>query len=137
TWRLWLSAGAAVAAGIALTWMLFGQHFLHKSAPQPNQIVENSFEPPMLRTATWSGMMDDGTEVVDNQPMRRMKRKVVEQVEWYDPKDRAMVRTTMPKQEIYLIGLETNAGSTRHDGPTRKRVWEHEVREVSVRAGSE
>ena len=108
TWRLWLSAGAAVAAGIALTWVLFGQHLFHKSVPQQNQIVENSFEPPMLRTATWSGMMDDGTEVVDNQPMRRMKRKVVEQVEWYDAADRAMVRTTLPKQEIFLIGLETN-----------------------------
>jgi hypothetical protein len=108
TWRLWLSAGAAVAAGIAVTWMVFGHHLLHKSVPQRNEFVENSVEPPMLRTATWSGMMDDGTEVVDNQPMRRIKRKVVEQVEWYDSADRAMVRTTLPKQEIYLIGLETN-----------------------------
>ena len=109
SWRLWLSAGAAVAAGIAVTWMLVGHHLLHKPVPQRNEYVDNSsVDPPMLRTATWSGMMDDGTEVVDNQPMRRMKRKVVEQVEWYDPKDRAMVRTTMPKQEIYLIGLETN-----------------------------
>src|SRR5690242_11150509 len=108
TWRLWLSAGAAVAAGVALTWMLVGQHLFHKSVPLPQIADSTPVEPPVLRTATWSGMMDDGTEIVDNQPMRRMKRKVVEQVEWYDPTDRAMVRTTMPKQEIYLIGLETN-----------------------------
>jgi hypothetical protein len=108
TWRLWLSACAAVAAGVAVAWMLVGHYFIHKSIPQPPIADVTSIDPPMLRTATWSGMMDDGTEVVDNQPMRRMKRRVVEQVEWYDTADRAMVRTTMPKQEIFLIGLETN-----------------------------
>jgi hypothetical protein len=68
----------------------------------------NTVVPPMVQSAVWSPVKDEGLAVVDNQPVRQWRRQVVEEVEWYDAKDGAMVRTRMPRQEIILIGLRTD-----------------------------
>ena len=57
----------------------------------------------MVQSATWSRVKDDGMTVLDDRPVRRLRRSIVEEVEWYDAKDRAMVKTTMPRQQIILI----------------------------------
>ncbi|MDB5319458.1 MAG: hypothetical protein JWN40_1089, partial [Phycisphaerales bacterium] len=64
--------------------------------------------PPMVQSATWSPVKDDGLTVVDDQPVRQWRRQIVEEVEWYDAKDGAMVRTRMPRQQIILIGVRTD-----------------------------
>ena len=63
---------------------------------------------PVLQAATWSRMMDDGAAVVDGQPVRQLRRKVVEEIEWYDAADGAVVRQTVPQQQIFLIGMQTD-----------------------------
>jgi hypothetical protein len=109
TWARWASAGAAVAAGLAVAWLVG-----HRAAPHqnvtPEVVISNSADeaPPMVQSASWSRMVDDGTAVVDDRPVRRLRRKVVEEVEWYDAKAGATVRTTMPRQQIFLIGMKTD-----------------------------
>jgi hypothetical protein len=110
-WRLWTAAGAAMAAGLAVAIIVIAHRApLPKVVKDPRVVSPPIVEAavPMVQSATWSKMMDDGTTVVDDHPMRRMRRKVVNEVEWYDAKDGATVRTTMPQQQIYLIEMKTN-----------------------------
>ena len=85
--------------------------FHHPSIPK-SPIVElpltDESVPPMVQSASWSKMMDDGTTLVDARPMRKMRRKIVEEVEWYDARDGAMVKTTIPRQQIFMIEIKTD-----------------------------
>ena len=63
---------------------------------------------PVLESATWSPVVDEGLGLVDNQPVRKLRRDVVEEVEWFDPRHKAVVRTTTPKQQIFLIDVKTD-----------------------------
>jgi hypothetical protein len=110
--RLWAWAGAAVAASLAVAWLVLGTG---RSAA-PTQVVHSTQTPPhaedtvtpVLQAATWSRMMDDGAAVVDGRPVRQLRRNVVEEIEWYDAKDGAVVRTTVPQQQIFYIGMPTD-----------------------------
>jgi hypothetical protein len=64
--------------------------------------------PPMLQTATWSKVMDDGLGLVNDRPVRRLRRKVVEEVEWYDANSKAVVKCTQPEQQLFLIDMKTD-----------------------------
>ena len=110
-WRLWTAAGAAIAAGLAVAIIVIAHR-----APLPT-VVKNPTDisppiveaaVPLVQSATWSKMMDDGTTMVDDRPMRQMRRRVVNEKEWYDAKNGATVRTTVPQQQIYLIEMKTN-----------------------------
>jgi hypothetical protein len=114
---LWLSiAGAAVAAGVAV---VFGAFNTRQPAPtvaqdpQPEvtplkQFATADEPPPMVQSTTWSGVMDDGLGLVDDRPVRRLRRKVVEEVEWYDAKSNAVVKTIQPRQQVFLIDMKTD-----------------------------
>jgi hypothetical protein len=111
-WRLWLAAGTAVAAGLTVAILMLTHNnrrspvFVTPINPESPAIAQ--VVPPMVQSASWSKMIDDGTTVIADRPMRKMSRKVVEEVEWYDAPNRAMVKTTLPQQEIYLIEMKTN-----------------------------
>jgi hypothetical protein len=110
-WRLWTAAGAAMAAGLAVAIIVIAHRApLHRVVQEKPGISAPLAEAsvPMLESATWTKLTDDGTTMVDDRPMRQMRRKVVNEFEWYDAKDGATVRTTMPQQEIYLIEMKTN-----------------------------
>ena len=106
----WLSGAAAVAAGIAVAWFtVVSRTPKAPDAPEvPNVVVVDDSSPPMLQSAAWSKVMDDGCSLYDDRPVRRLRRKVVEEVEWYDAKAGAVVRTTQPRQQVYLIGMKTD-----------------------------
>jgi hypothetical protein len=111
-WRLG-GGGVAVAAGLAVAMIVIANHgvtpkkIVRDDSLSPIQPVAE-VTPPMLESAVWSKMTDDGTTLVDDRPMRQMRRKVVKETEWYDAKNGATVRTTQPQQQIYLIELKTN-----------------------------
>jgi hypothetical protein len=111
-WRWWAGGAVGIAAGVAVAWMIFANRLPHGPISKPGeQVVVNDLNtevPPMVQSAVWSPVKDEGLAVVDNQPVRQWRRQVVEEVEWYDAKDGAMVRTRMPRQEIILIGLRTD-----------------------------
>jgi hypothetical protein len=111
-WRPWLAVGAALAACLAAAWAMYA----HRPAPRPDiAIVTSATAPaedaaitPVVQSATWSRMVDDGAAVVDGQPVRQLRRKLVEEIEWYDAKDGAVVRQTVPQQQFFLIGMQTD-----------------------------
>jgi len=108
-WRLWLAAGTAIAAGLTVAIMMIVHDARPKFVTPTNPIApEVAQVPPMLQSASWSKMTDEGTTFVADRPMRKLGRKVVEEVEWYDAKNRAMVKTTLPQQQIYLIEMKTD-----------------------------
>jgi hypothetical protein len=110
-WRLGMLAGASVAAGLATAWLLLGNRLSPDKIVSPvDGIVQSDPEtmPPMVQSATWSRMKDDGLAVLDDQPVRQLHRQIVEEVEWYDAKTGATVKTRMPRQQIILIGLRTD-----------------------------
>ena len=110
-WRSWTAAGAALAACLALAWTFYGHRAAHGPevviAPPHTTPVEDPVT-PVVQSATWSRMVDDGAAVVDGQPVRQLRRKLVEEIEWYDAKDGAVVRQTVPQQQIFLIGMQTD-----------------------------
>jgi hypothetical protein len=111
-WRSWTAAGAALAACLAVAWAFYGHRPAHKTdlAIAPPQVapVDDAAVTPVVQSATWSRMVDDGAAVVDGQPVRQLRRKLVEEIEWYDAKDGAVVRQTVPQQQIFLIGMQTD-----------------------------
>jgi hypothetical protein len=115
--RWWIGSGAAaaaMAAGLAVAWVMLGggSHTGRDVKVKPDEwvIKDAAVEvaPPMVQSATWSPVKDEGLAVVDNQPVRQLRRQIVEEVEWYDAKDGAMVRTRVPRQQVILIGLRTD-----------------------------
>jgi len=85
------------------------------TSTEPKQLVINDAATPVedpvtpvVQSATWSRMVDDGAAVVDGQPVRQLRRKLVEEIEWYDAADGAVVRQTVPQQQIFLIGMQTD-----------------------------
>jgi hypothetical protein len=109
--RLWAWAGAAMAACLAVGWLVVGSRPAGPTrvahTDQTPAHVEDSVT-PVLQAATWSRMMDDGAAVVDGRPVRQLRRNVVEEIEWYDARDGAVVRTTVPQQQIFYIGMPTD-----------------------------
>jgi hypothetical protein len=120
-WRIgaWATGSVAAAAAVALAWGMFGGDGRGgRTAPSPvPRVVMNVPAPtragaspvvPVLESAEWSAVIDDGTGVVNDRPVRRLRQRMVEEVEWYDPSQRATVRTTIPRERIVLIGMKTD-----------------------------
>jgi hypothetical protein len=83
---------------------------LHSPKPQEIPLVRTTEQPmvPMVQAATWTGMKDEGIARISGMPVRKMRREIVEEVEWYDPNNKALVRTRMPRQQVFLIGVKTD-----------------------------
>jgi hypothetical protein len=106
---LWLSGVATMAAGFSIAWFLtHPQPPVHRIGPEVASAVAPSADPPMLQSVAWSKVMDDGLRVIDDRPVRRLRRKVVEEVEWYDSSCNALVKTTQPRQQVFLIDMKTD-----------------------------
>jgi hypothetical protein len=112
-WWMWLSAGAAMAAGLAIAWGIWGHRAKPLNMPAPQEV--NKVQPrqtdgptPFVHAASWSPFQDEGTVVVENQPMRQWKRTMVEELQYYDVKSKAMVRTRTPREQVYFISMPTD-----------------------------
>lgn len=104
----WIAAGSAVAAGVLLA-VLLNHGPRQTSVPQPlaKKMLPEEV-PTIVQSAKWSRLEDDGLAMVADQPARQLRRQVVDEVEWYDPRRKATVRTTVPRQQIILIGMKTD-----------------------------
>ena len=109
-----LSSAAAIAAGIAIAWGLVSSWLSNPSSspstPAPINVAQDvqRSDSPITQSASWSRVMDDGLGLVDKRPVRQFRRNIVEEVNWYDPRTQARVRQTTPRQEIFLIGVQTD-----------------------------
>jgi hypothetical protein len=111
---VWLSAGAAMAAGLAIAWGLLGHRGGVQTRPDESErivvsVPDSILGPtPAVQGASWSGFKDAGLVVVEDQPMRQWKRTVVEEVQWYDADSDAVVKTRTPREQVYFIGMRTD-----------------------------
>ena len=110
---MWLSAGTAIAAGLLIAWALVGNRGGPLQAPPDSPTI--GFYPdsllgpaPAVQGASWSGFTDAGTVLVEDRPMRQWKRTVLQEYQYYDAANDAMVRTRAPREQVYLIGIETD-----------------------------
>jgi anti-sigma-K factor RskA len=92
-WWRWMSAGASLAASVVVAWALIGYRGTPPSTfvevPKQTTTVDLvvSNEPThIVESATWSAPVDGGLSMVNNQPVRTVRQKVVEEVEWFDPR---------------------------------------------------
>jgi len=110
--RRWLwGAGAAVAAGLAVAWLIFWAPGVTRHVAPPREVVMKPAEParvPIGRSTTWTPVTEDGTAMVDDRPVRQLRRQIVDEVEWYDTRDNATVRRRMPREQLILIGVQTD-----------------------------
>jgi hypothetical protein len=107
---LW-GAGAAVAAGLAVAWLIFWAPEAARHNAPPREVVMNPAEPaevPIARSTTWTPVTEDGTAMVDDRPVRQLRRQIVDEVEWYDAREKATVRRRMPREQFILIGVQTD-----------------------------
>lgn len=111
----WATAIAAtLLLGAALLWRQLAPAVL----PQPHRDDGNGFRTlamtspieamPVARAASWSPLVDEGMCIVDDTPVRRLRRDVVQEIRYYDPQSRAMVRTTIPQQQVFYIAVRTD-----------------------------
>ena len=111
---MWLSAAAAIAAGLAIAWALVGPRSGPIKAPNDQQDVVQTYPSilgpgPVVQATSWTGFKEDDTVVVvQDRPMRQWKRTVLEEYQYYDRDSDAVVRTRAPREQVYLIGMETD-----------------------------
>jgi hypothetical protein len=104
----WLAAGAALAAGIVVAWLLL-------SGPAPDTTVPIAHPAPHVppaaieqyeKSVVWR-TIDDGTVMVDDQTAaRQFRRQFVRRAQWYDPNEQASIQVIVPRQEIIRVGLD-------------------------------
>jgi len=57
------------------------------------------------RTIAWQSFDEGTVRLEDDTPMRKVRREVLERIQYYDPARGALVEMTIPKQEVFLVGL--------------------------------
>jgi hypothetical protein len=109
-------AGAAIAAGLAVAFVL--PALLNRPGPlsNPSPIVLNPDAAPISddqgardveHAVSWR-TLDQGTVYLDDEPLRSLVRQQVETVSWYDPKRKAHVQMEIPRDEVMLVGYNSN-----------------------------
>jgi hypothetical protein len=108
---LW-GAGAALAAGLAVAWVMSGARDVRSphTSPPPSLALQSTEPPalPVVQSTTWTPVTDDGTALLDDQPVRQLRRRIVDQFEWYDARSNATVRRVIPREQFILIGVQTD-----------------------------
>jgi hypothetical protein len=110
-----LTTLAAAACG-ALFWVLLAAR-QQSTVPRDGDVqahasgVEPRIEAGLVeleRTLVWQ-TLDEGTLVVDDgdRPLRKLRLRSLERVQWYDPVNQALVEATVPKEEIIFVGMQT------------------------------
>jgi hypothetical protein len=62
---------------------------------------------PVAQSVAWS-TRDEGTIMLDgNQPVRQLRRNVVQQMQWYDPELNSTIELTVPQEQVMLIGMQS------------------------------
>jgi hypothetical protein len=114
TYRLWwwaLAAGAA-AACVAVAWLIHavsGVAAPQQVAPGPVEQRQPAVQSPgglreVLHSVSWR-TVDEGTLVLDDVPLHRVRRRVLETEEWYDAASKMHVEVTTPREEVIFVGM--------------------------------
>ena len=108
----WALAAGALAACVAVAWLVQTLTAPHGVNPNPGQLVDNHPRPPrhapeppeIVRSVTWR-TLDEGTVVLDDVPLHRLRRQVIETEQWYDAERKTHIEVTTPRQEVIFVGM--------------------------------
>lgn len=108
-WTIWVGCGlGAAAAIIAAVLVIQGLgHVSGKPAGRQQELVAlGDPEGVDMEQAMGWRTIDDGVVLVgDDQPMRQLRRQVLEYTQWYDADYQATIEVAAPREEIILVKL--------------------------------
>jgi hypothetical protein len=103
-WGLWVAG--AMAASVGIVWSV-GAH-----RDEPKKTVTHvspslaESELAMVGAVTQYQTIDEGAVTVENAgPARRVRREVVETVQWHDPQSGADIEVTIPHEQVVFVGM--------------------------------
>jgi hypothetical protein len=111
-YRMWWVVAGGIAACLAAAWLIqalgtsepvtpgrspLAQHG-DTGSPRAGELRE------VLRSVSWR-TVDEGTVVLNDVPLRRVRRQVVETERWYDVEHQMHVEVTTPRQEVIFVGM--------------------------------
>lgn len=109
--------GSAIAASVAGAWMLLPDHADHPRSegiaigtvdPSPEiAAAAGSFLPDDAESLIVSQAFDEGSQIIDQLPVRRVRLRSVEEIRWDDPDLDATVRVAVPREEVILVRQQT------------------------------
>ncbi len=103
------AAGAAVAAGVAVTVLALAGAFDRSTASadplEAPQVAAGEVHrpPPVHIERQWTHLCYEGVVAPEGEPMAKFRRQVVRQLEWVDPDDGARMEMTVPREDVILI----------------------------------
>jgi hypothetical protein len=108
-----VSAGGLIAASIAIAWGVWSIRWkpIHppiakQDVPLAAAVALKTGPQDLQRVVTWE-TLDDGMEVIDGKtPMRKLRREEIEEVQWFDPENKATIRMTIPREQVVLVEMK-------------------------------
>jgi hypothetical protein len=108
----WALATGGLAACVAIAWLIQALTAPHRVNPGPGRLAQEQQPPPqhtaelreVLRSVTWR-TLDETTVVLDDVPLHRVRRQVIETEQWYDPDRKTHIEVTTPRQEVIFVGM--------------------------------
>jgi hypothetical protein len=107
-WTVGAGLVTATAAAIALAATL-----IPAPAARPHRPAVTPSAPPEVASVepsevVWWRSLDEGTVLLDDHtPARRVRRQILEQVQWYDPRRGTQVELTVPREEVLFVNMES------------------------------
>jgi hypothetical protein len=108
-WGLWVAG--AMAASVGIVWGV-GVHRLERQGKVTAKMETGASsrsaeaEPAMVGAVTEYRTIDEGAVLVENAgPARRLRREVLETLQWYDQQSGADIEVTIPHEQVVLVGM--------------------------------
>jgi hypothetical protein len=112
-----LIIGSAIAASLASAWLLLpresgdgGRSEIAVETRDPSAgspAATNRFLPSDAESLILSQAIDEGSEIIDELPLRRVRLRSIEEIRWDDPDLDATVRMAVPREEVILVRQQT------------------------------
>jgi len=108
--RLAFAAAGLIAAMLMIAWAIWSAG--HRQPPpvvtiQPVAPVGDAGPRELERLVLWQTVDDGAAVFADQLPVRKLRQEAVEQVQYYDPDDRATIRVTVPLVRDVMVQMET------------------------------
>ena len=112
-----LMIASAIAASLVWAWMLLPGHADHpRSGEMAIGTTEllpeipataGDFPPEGAESVIVSQAFDEGSQIIDQLPVRRVRLRSVEEIRWDDPDLGATVRVAVPREQVILVRQQT------------------------------
>jgi hypothetical protein len=107
-WGLWVAG--AMAASVGIVWGVAARHAEPQKAITQvvtgGAVTSAEVEPAMVGAVTQYQTIDEGAVTVENEgPARRVRREVVQTVQWYDAQSGADIEVTIPHEQVVFVGV--------------------------------